>query len=421
RNAVSHGIESESERLQTGKPAVGTIRLLLRSRGERMQMIVEDDGRGIDYQALAAEATRQGLPEAGSISGSDEALNGLIFRPGFSTSPGVTTLAGRGMGLSIVRHEVDRLHGEIRIHSEPQKGLRITISVPLSLSTQRVLLVSAGGHVFGILSSFVEGLYRFEKSAIRTVEGRPAILIDSQPVTLVHLAELLHLAAGNHAKDKAKNTAGDNGEAGKENGMVPAALVSVGRNRAAIAVDGLLDVRDAVVKPTGLLAGDSGIAAGAIPMRDGSVAVILNAAELADRFRLAGAVAVRAFAPPEEKRHTILVVDDSITTRSLEKSLLEANGYRVELAVDGVQALEKLRSRVCDLVITDITMRRMGGFELLEQIRRDDALKQTPVIVVSSVESHEEQVRGLALGADAWVVKRKFDQAELLRTVRQIL
>ena len=407
RNALSHGIEPESERIAAGKPAAGIIRLALRAGGERLRITVEDDGCGLDCAAVAEEAARQGIARD-----SNETLADLVFRSGFSTSKNVTTLAGRGLGLSIVRDEVNRLQGDVQMQSEPGKGLRILISVPLSLSGQQVLLVSEAGHQFGILTTWLERLDRVERSEIGTAEGLPVVTIESRPLRLVRLADLRSLPPAPRREDAEEDT-----------GPVRIAVIAVGEARAAIAVDALLDVRDAVLKPTRLGTGEAGLSAGAIPEPDGTVAVVLNAPELAQRFRRAGAASARAFEPPKEqpRRNRILVVDDSITTRSLEKSVLEAHGFDVVLAVDGMDGLAKLRESSVDAVITDLMMPRMDGFQLLENIRKDPALEKTPVIVVSSMESREDQERGLALGANAFIVKRKFDQRELIRAVRRIL
>jgi two-component system, chemotaxis family, sensor kinase CheA len=184
----------------------------------------------------------------------------------------------------------------------------------------------------------------------------------------------------------------------------------------------LIDEREAVIKDSGLPASAAGLSAGAVPLDDGGVAVMLNVTELFVRFR-EGEKAVSSFLPekPHENVHRILVVDDSITTRSLEKSILEAYGYGVEVAVDGLQALEAIRRNPPDLVISDVMMPRLNGFQLLEQMKNTPGMKEIPVILVTSLESREEQEKGLSLGADAYIVKRKFDQRELLTIVRQIL
>jgi len=205
--------------------------------------------------------------------------------------------------------------------------------------------------------------------------------------------------------------------------VLQVAVVVSGDERAALIVDRLIDEREAVIKESGLRPSIAGLSAGAVPLDDGGVAVMLNVTELFVRFREGGKTPVSSFLPekPRQNVHSILIVDDSITTRSLEKSILEAYGYGVEVAVDGLQALEAIRHNPPDLVITDVMMPRLNGFQLLEQMKGTPGMKEIPVILVTSLESREEQERGLALGADAYIVKRKFDQRELLTIVRQIL
>jgi two-component system chemotaxis sensor kinase CheA len=409
RNAVSHGVELEEERLAAGKSASASIRLTIRSHGDRLRVMVEDDGRGLDRRALAEEAVRRGLLPNADAGLSDSSLADLIFLPGFSTSSTLTTLSGRGMGLAVVRHEVNRFHGEIRVRTEPGKGTAITLSLPLSVSSQHVLLVRAAGQTFGILASFIQQLRLIRRPEIQVFEGKPAILVNSQPVGLLRLIDLLGFSTD--------QPPGDNADA------LRTVVVEAGGRAAAIVVDELVDVRDVVVKPLGLSPSSAGCTAGAVALPDGSVGLILKITDLLGRFHEVSVAQADAFRAPKESRRppTILVVDDSMTTRSLEKSLLEAHGYQVQVAVDGVEALAALRVQPVDLVITDIMMPRMDGFQLLEQIRLDPTLAQLPVIVVSSMESRADQERGLALGADAYITKRKFDQRELLETVRQIL
>ncbi len=409
RNAVSHGVEPENERLAAGKSVSASIRLLIRSHGDRLRVTVEDDGRGLDRRALAEEAVRRGLLPDADAELSDSTLADLIFLPGFSTSSMLTTLSGRGMGLAIVRHEVNRFHGEIRVRTEPGKGTAITLSLPLSVSSQHVLLVRAGGQTFGVLTSFIQRLCRIRRPEIQTFEGKPSIIVDSQPIGLLRLIDLLGLSTEQPPVENTET-------------LQTVVLEAAGRT-AAIVVDELVDVRDVVIKPLGLSPASAGFTAGAIALPDGSVGLVLKMTDLLGRFREVSGAHSHLFGVPEEssRAQTILVVDDSMTTRSLEKSLLEAHGYRVQVAVDGLEALAALRVQPVDLVITDIMMPRMDGFQLLEQIRRDPALAKIPVIVVSSMESRADQERGLALGADAYITKRKFDQRELLEMVRQIL
>jgi two-component system chemotaxis sensor kinase CheA len=399
RNAVSHGIETPEERARAGKNIQGTIRLLLRTRGDRLALRIEDDGRGLDYEAIAHEARNRGL--------ADEEITQVIFQPGFSTSKTVTDVSGRGVGLSIVQRSVNRLRGEVAVRPGPEGGTLVALLVPLSISTQHVLLVETAGHIFGISAAFVEKITRTEPSAIRIVNGRESIISETGPVVLARLSALLGL------EQPPK----------EDSAAIPCVILSLNERRAAIAVDRLVDEREAIIKDTNLPYSTSGLTAGGIPMEDGSVAVMLNVNGLFERFGRTREAAVVAPPPANRKprKNRILVVDDSLTTRSLEKSILEANGYQVQLAVDGLDALERLRIEMPDLVISDVMMPRMTGFQLLEKIKEDKATKHLPVILVTSLESREEQQTGLTLGADAYIVKRKFDQRELLNVIRQIL
>ncbi len=416
RNAVSHGIESGSERVAAGKSPIGAIRLRIHARGDRLTVAVEDDGRGISSKAVEEEAIRKGLrPAAGAVSDPSE-LARLILTPGFSTVRVITKLSGRGMGLSVVQQAVNRLRGEIRIRPGVDAGTSVSISVPLSISTQHILLIEAEGHTFGLPSAFVDRLWRVRRPDLRSVDGRECVVVDSDPVPLAKLSELLQLPARSATDHDAH-------EAHGEDGVLQIAVIVSGEERAGLIVDRLIDEREAVIKESGLPASIAGLSAGAVPLDDGGVAVMLNVTELFVRFREGEKTPARSFLPekPREKVHRILVVDDSITTRSLEKSILEAYGYGVEVAVDGLQALEVLRRNPPDLVITDVMMPRLDGFQLLEQMKNTPGMKEIPVILVTSLESRDEQERGLSLGADAYIVKRKFDQRELLTTIRQIL
>lgn len=406
RNAVSHGVEPAEVRTAAGKPDAATIRLLIHSQGDRLQITVEDDGKGLDREALLAEAVRRGLL-SNEAEVAAESLADLIFLPGLSTSS-VTTLSGRGMGLAIVQHEVTRFHGEIQVRSLLGRGTAITLSLPLSVSSQSALLVEVGGNTYAILSSFVQQLRRVRPSDIQIFDGKPVIVLESRAVPLSRLSDLLDLSASKKVETP---------------GNFQTVVVTAAGRSAALVVDRLADVREVIIKPLGLPAEKAGFAAGAIALSDGSVGLILKTAELLDRTRKISVAQIEALRPAVQEKPvpTILVVDDSMTTRSLERSLLEAHGFHVRLAVDGVEALETLRRQPVDLVITDLMMPRMDGFQLLEQIRKDPALAQLPVIIVSSVENRADQERGLALGADAYIAKRKFDQRELLDTVRQIL
>jgi two-component system, chemotaxis family, sensor kinase CheA len=408
RNAIAHGIETPRERAAAGKPAAGILSLRLEARGGRLQVTVEDDGKGVDFERVAEVAASKGLIPSTAASRPPAELARFIWQPGFSTARALTTLAGRGMGLPVVQDRVSRLQGEVTFQTDKNPGTAIVLSVPLSISTHHVILVGCANHTFALPVRAVERLCRVRREDIESLEGSAVIRVGSRPVPLAKLAALAGLPESGVAEE-AKTTL--------------VAVLRSGDQRVGVIVDALLDERETIVKDLGIPPASAGMSTGGVPLEDGTVAVVLSPAALLARFSQAGAAP--AWKPPqpaaEERAPEILVVDDSITTRSLERSILEAHGYRVRIAVDGMEALAQLRAQPADLVIADIMMPRMDGFQLLEEIKKDKQLSHIPVIIVTSLERREEQERGLSLGADAYITKRKFDQRELLNTVRQIL
>jgi two-component system chemotaxis sensor kinase CheA len=410
RNAVSHGIEPTAERVAQKKDRVGQVLLRIDADGQRLTVTVQDDGRGVDLARVTEVAVRDGILAEADAQRSSQDLIRLLFRPGFSTATSITKLSGRGMGLSVVYEMIRRFQGELSVLPAEGGGTIITVSVPLSIATHRMVVVRCGEHDFAIPILGIDRLTRVRVSDIQTIEGKPVLLWGEQPVRLASIPGLLgfNYSPAHSGED-----------------MLPVVVVRSGTRRVALAVDEIVKEVDAVVQDLGPAAGFGGrIASGAV-LEAGSIALVVNPMELVEgevtphsNWRLSQAKAV---ATAEPVPHSILVVDDSLTTRTLEKSILEAHGYRVRVAVDGVEALLQLRREIPDLVISDIEMPRLNGFGLLEAIKQDTKLAHIPVIMVSSIERREDQERGLALGADAYIVKRKFQQEELLATIRQIL
>lgn len=409
RNAVSHGIEPPRERAGQGKTPAGRVALRMEAQGNRLRIEVEDDGQGIDPKKVAEVAVRRGfLSEPEAAATSPQELTRLIFQPGFSTARAVTELSGRGMGLSVAYEAVTRLQGEITLQPGEGPGTAVVLSVPLTVSTHRLLLVGCQGQTFGIPTHGVERLYRVRVQDMETVEGRPMVRLQGQPVPLASLSHLMGLGEPSVSV---------------EGGVLPVVALKSGDGRLAVAVDALLSVRDSLIQDLGAPVEGADRLSGGILLEDGSVSLALNPAELIRAFKESdGAPALKtAKSAPEKRTPAILVVDDSITTRTLEKSILEAHGYQVQVAVDGAEALDRLRAGGVDLVVADIQMPRVDGFALLEEMKKDRRLSQIPVILVTSMERREDQERGLALGADAYIVKRKFDQRELLEAIEQML
>lgn len=406
RNAVAHGIEAPAARMAKGKSAEGVISLAIATDGRQLTLTVEDDGSGIDVEVISRVAIETGFlarEQAGSLSAED--LLRLVLQPGFSTASEVTELSGRGIGLSVVHEAARRLQGDVSLGHSPAGGLRVVISAPLSLAATHLLLVYCSGQVFAIPTHNIANLRRVRIDDVESVQGRPVITVDGRQMPLYQLSALINLP---------------NGKLKAGSAYLPVVVLKSGGRMAAVTVDALGEEHRANIQDCG--APMPRFVAGAVILNNGAVSTVLNPAGLIELCSRAGPRPLNDPAPAEPKpAASILIVDDSITTRSLEKGILEAYGYRVRVAVDGLQALELLRSERSDLVLSDIEMPGLDGFGLLETIKADKNLRDIPVILVSSIDDAVYMKRGLDLGAGAYIVKRKFDQRELLRTIRQML
>ncbi|CAO3450251.1 Signal transduction histidine kinase CheA [Azospirillum argentinense] len=408
RNAVSHGVETPQERVVAGKRAAATVRFEASVVGRRLVLRVEDDGRGPNREAIARHAVERGLLGADEAeSAPEERLLDLIFEPGFSTAPTANEYAGRGMGLAIVRREVTRLQGSVTLAAREGGGTVVTVEVPLSLLSQRLVFVAVQDDILAIPSNDVARVLRVPADTLFTDLAAPTIRLEEEDVPVTPLAALL----------------GYDGAMPQGNGA-PLALVilrTAGR-RVALVVEALMATRDSVVTPAEEVGIDAARFLGTVLMDDGSPALVLNPAALSPRPGMALPPLVRPVDESARRRPHILVVDDSITTRTLEKSILEAHGYRVTLCVDGREAVETLGElEDVNLIISDVEMPRMDGFALLQAVKGNPMTSDLPVILVTSRASDEDRERGLDLGADAYIVKTRFDQNELLAGIRRLL
>jgi two-component system chemotaxis sensor kinase CheA len=409
RNCVSHGIERSHQRRGAGKPECGRVSLCLEVAAGRLNVVVEDDGRGIDVRQIQQQAIRRGiLSESSAVHQSAEETLSLVFEPGFSTVDSVTELAGRGMGLSVVHDSVARLQGQVVLSPRHEGGVQVTLSVPVFVSTHRVLLVACGDQTIAIPTHGIECLLRIPRDKMETMEGQPVVTHERRPVRLVRLSDVL--GQPESPTDADRDT------------RLSVVLLKTGTRFLAVSVDALVEERDALILNLDEFA-ETDRLAGGILLDDGKVALVVQPVVLMD-------TAQRSRTPHLPTPSTIveqagpakvLIVDDSFTTRTLEKNILEAQGFEVGVAVDGVEALSLMRQQKFALVISDIEMPRMDGFALLEQMKADSRLARTPVILVTSRDRQEDQQHGLDLGADAYIVKRKFDHQELLSTIRQLL
>lgn len=407
RNSVDHGIEAPEVRAQAGKPAAAIV-LSAQHRGDMLLISVADDGGGIDVEAVRARAVERGLitPAAAAELTERQAIE-LIFRSGLSTSAIVSDLSGRGVGLDVVREAVERLHGSVEVESRLGTGTTFSLTLPLSISTMHCLLIEAGGQTFALPVSAVERVMRAGPQEIGRAEGRDCVTLNARPVILAGLADALGLDAAAGAPDPASKR--------------PLIVLGARERHAAFLVDRVTRTHEVVVKslPDPLLRVRH--LAGATILGTGQVAMLLNPTDLLalvehdDVPAQALAESAQALAP------TILVVEDSITTRTLEKNILEAAGYRVRLAGDGAEALRLLHSDGCDLVVTDVEMPVMDGLELTSTIRTDARHRDLPVVLVTSRDAREDRERGIQAGADAYIVKGAFDQDRLLDTIRRLI
>jgi|HubBroStandDraft_1064217.scaffolds.fasta_scaffold00971_17 two-component system chemotaxis sensor kinase CheA len=406
RNAVDHGIETPRERVAKAKAPEGLIAVHVALEKRRLTISVADDGRGVDLEAVAAVAVQKGvLAGEEAARRSSEDLSRLILRPGFSTAAEVTDLSGRGMGLSVVEDTVRRLQGDVCVKPGWGTGAEIVLSVPLSVAATHLLRVSCHGRDFDIPTHCIAGLHRIPPKQLEKALGQSSMRVGGRTVPLCSLAGLLGLP-GSDAPSR---------------GILAVVTLKSGERSAAVAVDSFCGVHLALVQELGL-PGLPPYIAGGVVRDNGAVSVVLNPAALVEMCRRPEAQQLNAVRPSREAPPaSILVVDDSVTTRSLERGILESFGYRVRVAVDGLQALEMLRDAPADLVLADVEMPRMDGFGLLEAVKADAGLRRIPVVLVTSREEGANRRRGLELGAGAYIVKRKFDQRELLRTIQELL
>jgi two-component system chemotaxis sensor kinase CheA len=411
RNCVDHGVETSEQRSRLGKPPRATITLSVSPvNGNKVELLVSDDGAGIDTEKVKESAVKHGIisPEEASRFSESEVL-ALIFRADVSTSPIITQLSGRGLGLAIVREKTEKLGGHLSVESRRNAGTTIRIALPMTLATFRGILVEVAERLFVVPTAQVERVTRFKPEDVQTVENRETLSLNGRAVALVRLAAVLDLPFPERNGDQSAST--------------PVVVLGAGEQRVAFAVDAVLDEQEVLVKRLGKPLSRVRNIAGATVLGSGRVAPILNVADLLRSARKSGGVARVAATtkPAEAKARSILVVEDSITSRMLLKGILESTGYEVRTAVDGMEAFTSVRADHFDLVVSDVEMPRMNGFDLTAKIRADKKLAELPVVLVTAMETREDRERGIDVGANAYLVKSSFDQSNLLEAVRRLV
>ena len=408
-NAVDHGIEPAGVRRDAGKPAAGELIVNIAQRSSsRIALTVADDGAGIDVAGVVDAALKGGHLSADQLAGlAEQERLQLALRAGVSTSRELTQVSGRGVGLAVVAEKVASVGGELSIKSRPGSGCSFELQLPVRLSTLRGLVLRAGDASWVLPLSGVEAVRALRKGDIQTVENRETLLVRGNVVPAIRLDKALGLQRAGGAADQ---------------GAGSAVIARAGGGTFALLVDEILSEQEVLPKSLGGLLRRVRCISGATQLGDGSLVPILGLDDLA-RLGLAGGgadLAMRDEAVASAARR-VLVVEDSITSRLLLKHILEGAGYRVVTAVDGLDALSRLRQEHFDAVVSDVEMPRMDGLELTERIRGNPKTEEMPVVLVTSLQSPEEKERGLRAGADAYVVKGAFDQDNLLKTIRRLI
>ncbi|MBI3118392.1 MAG: response regulator [Candidatus Hydrogenedentes bacterium] len=411
RNCVDHGIEKPEERARQQKPAQGSIKLsVIQQDGSHVSLIVKDDGRGIDTAGVLSAALKAGaVPPEAAQQLSEQEKQSLVFQSGVTTSPLITAISGRGLGLAIVQEKVHKVGGEISFDSLAGGGTTFRLRLPLTLATFRGVLVRVNEYSYVVPTLSVDRVVQVLPDRAQTVENRRMLRVNGSMIPLIPLAHVLRTP-----ETPARDPAG-----------APsfALIIGAGAQRIALEVHEVLGEQAVLVKGFERQLSRVRNFAGAGVLGSGSVVPVLNVPDLlksAIKSAQAQPVAQAAAEPPAT-RHRLLVAEDSITTRSLLKSILESSGYEVETAVDGMDALTQLRSSSFDLVVSDVDMPRMNGFDLTTRIRADKRLGETPVVLVTALESREDRERGIDVGANAYIVKSSFDQSNLLGVIQQLL
>lgn len=415
RNAVVHGIEAPEDRAAAGKPAVGDVRLRLQREGSQLLLELQDDGGGLDYDAIERVAIRRGLlasPLPAEAPQREADLAGFIFEPGFSTARALTQDAGRGIGMDVVASEVKQLGGSLAVSAERGRGTRFQIRLPLTLAVSQALLVSVSDELYALPLVNVEGIVRIPPEALagHLAEDGPPFLYGDQAFRVRHLGDYLGVPPAVDVRSRSAHAV-----------LIRANEGATGNvRRLAVVIDELIGNREIVTKPVGpLVSSVNGISSATI-LADGRVVLILDVAALVQA-RARRARVSRVEADDDTRRLPLaMVVDDSITIRRVTERLLSRNGYRVVTAKDGLDAMAQLQSILPTVVLLDIEMPRADGFEVASFIRNSDRLQAVPIVMITSRSGDKHRARAEAIGVNRYLIK-PYQEDQLMAELRSVL
>lgn len=414
RNSIDHGIEMPQERIKRNKNSYGTIKIdIIKIDNNKIGINISDDGKGVNLQKVKEAIVKNKIiSKEEVVKINNKKLLSLIFQSGVSTSSIVTNVSGRGLGLAIVRDKVDKLGGSVSIESTSIKGTSLKIILPVTIASFRGVLVKAGDQTFAIPTTNVERVLKINRNEIKTVENRETIPYEGHSLSFIRLADVLQLSSPPNNKKNAQ--------------FLPVMILRSKENIIAFGIDEILNEQESLFSSLGKQLSKIKNISGSIVLGSGKIIPVLEVAGLINSVRevsIAGkpSPALAKEMITEVKKKSILVVEDSITARMLLKNIVESGGYRAITAVDGLQAYEILKKETIDLVISDIDMPVMDGFELTSKIRNDKTLSKMPILLVTALESPSDRERGMDVGADAYIVKSSFDQSNLLEVVERFI
>ncbi|MBD1868928.1 Hpt domain-containing protein [Cyanobacteria bacterium FACHB-471] len=415
RNAIDHGIETPSERQAQGKPTTAKIWLKGYQTDNKIVIEVADDGRGLDLEKIKQTALKRGLYDSEELAAmSQSQIHSLIFVPGFSTRSFITEISGRGIGLDVVRNNIERLKGEIQIESNPGQGCTFRIQLNTTLTTIDTVLLDVQGLIHALPIEYLETTLLISESQISTTEDKATISWNGQDIPVADLSEMLKLWES-HAYTPPITTNR------RKSNLQQCVLLKVGEERAGFFINRLFDAQEIVIKPQSQVLKRVRHVAGATILPTGEVCTILNAPDLIKSLKEQNTPVLALKPKTVRRKPTILLVEDSVPVRTQEKRLLERAGYEVVIAVDGLDGYNKLQTRSFDAVLSDVEMPNMDGLSLTAKIRQQQEYKNLPIILVTTLDSDADKKRGADAGADAYVIKGKFNQDVLLEILERLV
>ena len=413
RNCVDHGIETVAAREAKGKPAMGTLDIMVRKEADRnISLIIKDDGNGIDTEKVLKSAIKNGMIDENRANKlSEKEILSLIFKSGVSSSEMITEISGRGLGMAIVEEKVSNLGGTIDIKSKKGIGTTFTITLPQTIAIFRGIIVIIEGKTYMVPSIFLEMAVLIKPQEIKNIGGRNFITVNGNTIGYISMQEALGVEKRKTEINPEKH--------------INVMVLSVNNNRLAFSVDEVLEEQEGTVKDLGPLLKNIKKISGVTILANGVIVPVINIKELIGEISLNSHYeddyAEGGDNLTDKDKKKILIVEDSITVRTMLKTIIENGGYIVKTAFDGQDGYETLLNESFDLLVTDIEMPRMNGFELTENVRNNSAFTDLPIILVTTLDKAEDKRRGLESGANAYIVKGSFEKSNLIETIRRLI